>query len=133
MKIIREINTKYSIKNAKDVTKYLKEFQDEDREHFIVIGLNTKLQPVYREIAHIGTLNSCVVHVREIFKKAIMMSCKAIIIAHNHPSGDTNPSNEDIEITNKLLEAGKILDIDVLDHIIVGEDSYYSFDEEMLL
>jgi len=77
-----------------------------------VIGINT---------VSIGNLNSCLVHPREVFKPAILSNTAAIILGHNHPSGDTKPSNEDIEITRRIAEAGKLLSISVLDHIIVGE------------
>ena len=120
MEIIREIEGE-PIKHSKDVEKWLTEFQNQDREHFIVIGLNTKNEPVYREIVSIGTLNTTLVHPREVFKKAIIMSCNSIIIAHNHPSGDIIPSKEDIEVHKKLIESSKILDIKILDCFIIGK------------
>jgi len=131
MEIIREIKGE-PITDASDVYKYLSEFKNQDREHLIVIGLDTKNQPCYREIASIGTLGEMYVHPREIFKKAIIMSCASIIIAHNHPSGDTNPSAEDKAFTRKLVSAGKLLGIQVLDHVIIG-DSYFSFNNEGIL
>ena len=126
MQIIRELMDSVPFKNPKDVYKYLEEFKNEDREMFIVIGLDSKNKPIYREICAIGTLNSTVIHPREVFKKAIMMSCNAIIIAHNHPSGSLDPSNEDIDITRKLVEAGEILQIRVFDHIIISNQGYKS-------
>ena len=100
--------------------------EEEDRENFLVISLDTK-----NHINGIstGTLNSSLVHPREVFKMAILNNSNSIIIAHNHPSGDTEPSNEDIKVTDRLVECGKILGIEVLDHIIVGE-GYYSFKEK---
>jgi len=127
MKLIREINDDVVFNSASEVYKYLKEFSNEDREYFIVIGLNTKNQPVFREIVTIGLLNSSQVHARETFKKSIMMSCNAIIIAHNHPSGDPEPSIEDHKVTESLKKAGDILEIPILDHVVVGRNSYYSF------
>jgi len=124
MEIVREIKGE-ALTNASDVYKYLQEFQNQDREHFIVIGLDTKNRPCYREIAHIGSLNGSVLHPREIFKKAILMSCNSILVAHNHPSGDIEPSQEDLDTTEKLKQAGDILDIKVLDHVIIG-NGYYS-------
>lgn len=131
MKIIRELTGDYTINNAKDVYKYLEEFKNQDREHFIVIGLDSKNKPCYREIVHIGTLNKTVIHPREVFKKAIMMSSNSLIIAHNHPSGDTVPSQEDIKVTNDLKKCGEILQINLLDHIIIGKDSYKSIIDEV--
>lgn len=124
MLLIREINDNYIIKNAQDVYNYLEEFKNEDREHFIVIGLDSKNKPIYREVVTMGLLNSTMIHPREVFKKAIVMSCNTIIIAHNHPSGDTEPSKEDLETTKELKEAGKILGIKVLDHIIIGINGF---------
>ena len=130
MEIIREIKEDYMITKAEDVYNYLEEFKNEDREHFIVVGLDTKNKPCYREIVSMGTLNSSLIHPREVFKKAIMMSCNSIIIAHNHPSGDTKPSKEDIEATRKLKKAGEIIQIPILDHVIIGSD-YYSMKENL--
>jgi DNA repair protein RadC len=129
MEIIREIKKGKPLINPDDVYKYLEEFKDEDREFFIAIGLDSKNKPCYREIVSIGTLNSGLVHPREVFKKAIMMSCNSIIIAHNHPSGDPTPSDEDMVISNKLKKCGELLCIFLLDSIIIGSDNYYSFQE----
>lgn len=130
MQIIREINTKKTINNKQQLKKYLKEFENEDREYFIVIGVNTKLQPLYREIVSIGGLNSTQIHPREVFKKAIIMSCSGIFVAHNHPSGDPTPSTEDKEITKQLIKAGEILGIDVYDHIIITKKKHLAIKEE---
>ena len=127
MELIREINDDIHINNAEMVYKnYLQEFGNQDREFFIVLGLDTRNKVIYREVASIGTLNSNLVSVREVFKKAIMMSSIGIILAHNHPSQDLEPSKEDIEVTKSLKEAGEILGIKVLDHIIVNKDNYKS-------
>ena len=80
-----------------------------------------------------GSLNSSIVHPREIFNVSIKKSAAAIILVHNHPSGDPHPSREDLEVTTRLVDAGKILGISVLDHIIVGEKKYFSFKEKGLL
>lgn len=129
MELVRELNESIKVTSSKDVYNYLKEFKNQDREMFIVIGLNTKNQPVYREIVAIGDLNSAIVHPRETFKKAIMMSCSSIIIAHNHPSGDLEPSQEDKEITTKFKKAGELLDIKILDHLIISNKGFYSFED----
>ena len=125
MKILREIRDSEPINNATDVYNYLAEFKNQDREMLIVIGLDSKNCPVYREIVHIGTLNSVPVHPREVFKKAVMMSCASLIIAHNHPSGKLIPSREDIDLTAAIRDAGQLLGIELVDHIIIG-DGYKS-------
>jgi len=100
-----------------------------DRENFVVLLLDTKNKIIGLNTVSIGTLNSSLVHPREVFKPAILASAAAIILAHNHPSGDPKPSKEDIEITKRLIEAGDLLGIAVLDHIIVG-DSCLSLKEK---
>lgn len=100
---------------------------DTDREHFTVISLGTKNQILNIEIAHIGTLNNCAVHPREIFKNAILSNAAAIFIAHNHPSQNIQPSNEDRSFTKRLVDSGEILGIEVLDHIIINNNNeFYS-------
>ncbi len=100
-----------------------------DREHFVAVLLNTKNRVISLETISIGSLNSSLVHPREVFKSAIKASASSIIIAHNHPSGDPTPSSEDLTITQRLVEAGEIIGISILDHIIIG--SYYlSFREK---
>lgn len=103
---------------------------DTDREHFVVVGLNAKNVPTSIEVAHIGALNSCIVHPREIFKNAILSNSAAIFLAHNHPSQNITPSPEDIAMTERLVEAGELLGIEVLDHIIINnQNNFYSMKE----
>ena len=104
-----------------------------DREHFRVLILNTKNHILKNCLVSIGSLNSSLVHPREVFKQAIKSSGAAVILIHNHPSGDPYPSNEDIEITKRLHEAGKIVGIEVLDHIIIGDGSFVSLKERSVL
>ena len=104
-----------------------------DREHFGVICLDTKNQPTHISIVSIGTLNSSTVHPREVFKTAILSNSAGIILFHNHPSGNTVPSGADIEMTKRLMEAGQIIGIPVIDHLIVSEESYLSMKEQLLL
>jgi len=118
------------IKCAKDVFKYISQrLPGNDKEYFMVLHLNSKNRIIKDEVISIGTLNSSLIHPREIFKSAIKESCNAIILIHNHPSGDTNPSQDDKEITQKISEAGEVLNIKVLDHLIISKNSYYSFNE----
>jgi DNA repair protein RadC len=126
MELIREINDGKKFSTAKDVYNYLDEFRDQDREMLIIIGLDARNKPCYREINTIGTLNTSLIHPREVFKKAIIMSCNSIIMAHNHPSGETTPSNDDLKTTKRIKEAGEILDIKLIDHIIITKDNYNS-------
>ena len=107
----------------------LSEYINEDREAFAVILLNAKLKPVGYYVVSTGTLNQSLIHPREVYKKAIIASAYAVMLLHNHPSGDTSPSNEDIQVTQRLVEAGELVGIEVLDHVIVGDDNYYSFKE----
>ncbi|MEG6614885.1 DNA repair protein RadC [Peptococcaceae bacterium 1198_IL3148] len=97
-----------------------------DREHFKAVLLNTKNQVLAIETISVGTLNSSVVHPRELFKVAIKKSSAHIILVHNHPSGDPTPSREDIEITRRIQEGGEILGISVLDHLIIGDNKFVS-------
>ncbi|WP_262122467.1 RadC family protein [Anaerococcus sp. Marseille-Q5996] len=119
------------IKNSEDIYQYLKnEVQDKKNECFYAILLDTKNVIISKEVISIGTLDASIVHPREAFKPAIKKSAKSIVFAHNHPSGDFTPSKDDFRITQRLVEAGEILDIEVLDHIIIGKDGYYSFKKE---
>jgi DNA repair protein RadC len=131
MQIVREISGENPLICASDVYKFLEEFKNEDREHFVVIGLDTKNKPCYREIVAIGTLNQTTIHPREIFKKAITMSCNSIIVAHNHPSGNLEPSEEDIDVTQRLLKCSDVLDIQLLDHLIITSNGYDSIKDRV--
>lgn len=126
MQLIKEYINKVYLIGAEEVYKELTEIYKKDKEFFIVFCLDSKNKVISREIVHIGTLNQCVVHPREIFKGAILRGANCIIIAHNHPSGDLEPSKEDIKITNKLKECGDLLQIDLLDHVIVSQEGYKS-------
>jgi DNA repair protein RadC len=101
---------------------------DADREYFLVLTLNTKNSLNGISIVSIGSLNSSLVHPREVFKAAILGNAAAIILVHNHPSGSPDPSNEDMEITRRLVEAGRVVGIEVLDHVVVG-DTWVSLKE----
>lgn len=104
-----------------------------EQEHFRVMTLNTKKEINFiREISK-GTINMTIVHAREVFRAAISDNAHSIILLHNHPTGDPSPSKEDIGLTKNLIEASKIIGIDILDHIIIGDNKYFSFLEEGLL
>ena len=112
---------------------------DQDKEHFWSIGLSSSNKIRYIELVSLGILNASIIHPRETFRLAIMKSVASIIICHNHPSGNLKPSVEDLAITKKLVEAGKILEIEITDHIIItgenkpGYKEYYSWDEVGIL
>lgn len=99
------------------------------KEHFVLVSLDTRNNVIGTDTVSIGTLNASLVHPRELFELAIRKHAASVIIAHNHPSGDPTPSDEDLRVTAKLQEAGKILGIQLLDHIIIGNDSYFSMEE----
>jgi DNA repair protein RadC len=104
-----------------------------NREHFVGFYLNSRNQVLRREIISIGSLNASIVHPREVYQPAIAVSAASLILAHNHPSGDPTPSEEDLAITRRLVEAGRIIGIDILDHVVVAKDAYASFKERKLL
>lgn len=106
---------------------------DMNEEHFVVLFLDTKNRIIERKTISIGTLNAAIVHPREVFRAAIERSAASIICAHNHPSGDPTPSREDIELTKRLMQAGELVGIDVLDHIVVGKEGYVSLKQRDLV
>ena len=106
-----------------DELKYLQ------KEHFVVLFLNTKNRVIGKETLSIGSLNASIVHPREVFRSAIQKSSASIICAHNHPSGDPTPSPEDIEVTRRLAESGKLVGIELLDHLIIADQSFVSLKE----
>jgi DNA repair protein RadC len=107
--------------------------REKQKEHFLVLLLDSRNCPVKVSQVSVGCLNSSIVHPREVFKEAIGALAASVILAHNHPSGDPEPSGADLDITGKLVEAGKIVGIEVLDHIIIGKDRFYSFKERGLI
>ena len=122
------------ITSPQDVAEmFIPLLKDDLKEKFILICLNSANKIIKHEIISIGNLNSSIVHPREIFKAAIENSSASVILMHNHPSGNPEPSSEDISITKKLVEAGKMLDIPVFDHIILAGNNYTSFVEKRLI
>lgn len=109
------------------------ELRDREREHFLALCLNTRNELLREVVVSVGSLNASIVHPREVFKPALACSAASLVIAHNHPSGDPAPSREDREVTRVLADAGRLLDIPLHDHVIIGSDSYYSFRDAGLL
>lgn len=103
------------------------------REHFVGFYLNARHQVLLRDVISIGSLSASIVHPREVFKPAISLSAASIVLAHNHPSGDPTPSEEDLAITRRLHEAGRMLGIELVDHVVVARDSFVSMRERKLL
>lgn len=118
--------------SASQVFEMFHDLQLEAKEHFIALHLDGKNRIACLDRVSVGSLNQSIVHPREVFKTALLSSAAAILLLHNHPTGDPTPSREDLEITRRITEAGDLLGIKVLDHIIIGE-SYLSFAEQGLI
>jgi DNA repair protein RadC len=119
---------KKPLKNGQDVFDYASpKLSGLKQEHFMAILLDTKNHVINDQIISIGTLNSSIIHPRDIFKSAIKESANAIILVHNHPSGDPEPSEEDKATTEKIMQVGELMGIKILDHVIIGNNSHYSF------
>ncbi len=134
---IREQRSRYHriksnpvINNANTLYHYLEAYHDLDKEHFLAVTLDGASRVIDTHIISIGTLNQSLVHPREVFYPAIRDKAAAIIIAHNHPSGQISPSRADIQVTERLKEVGKLIGIEILDHIILCSEGYYSFQDE---
>jgi DNA repair protein RadC len=123
-------STRFKINSPEDVYRRLyPTMRESKKEHFVELCLDTKNQVIREDTISIGSLNANVVHPREVFRTALIESAAHIIVAHNHPSGDPTPSREDIDITKKLVETGKIMGIEVLDHVIIGDCRHFSMKE----
>jgi len=123
----------FIVRSPADVAQLLiAEMAHLEQEHFRVLYLNTRNRLLGIETVYVGSLNASHIRVSEVFREAIKRNCAAIIIAHNHPSGDPTPSPEDVEVTRRLVEAGKLLDIEVLDHLIIGQQRFVSLRERGL-
>ena len=116
-----------------DVLPFVMEIRDKNQEHFVCISLNGANEVIEKRVVTVGLLNANQVHPREIFSDAIAERAASIILVHNHPSGNTEPSHEDIVVTKRLVEAGEILGIKIHDHIIVSKDGYTSMKERGLI
>lgn len=125
----KEYNQEIKIGTADDIYREMTDLKDEKKEVFVVFHLNTKNKIILREIVSIGILNASLIHPRETFRTAIINNANSIILAHNHPSGDATPSQGDKDITKTLVNAGEILGIKVLDHIITGKNSFVSMNQ----
>jgi len=126
-RIAQDVQRKTLIRTPEDVKNIvMEEMRYFDREHFRALYLDRKGGLLAVEDVSVGGLHSSLVHPREVFKTAVKKSAASIIIVHNHPSGDPTPSEEDVEVTRRLIEAGKIMGIEILDHVVIGENTYCS-------
>ena len=134
IKMVKEASFLYqtrTISSPYDAYEMIKDqLQDLDREQFIIACFNTKNEPTNITVVSVGSLNKAIVHPREVFKTAILSNAASIMAFHNHPSGDTTPSQQDLQLTNRLYEAGELLGIKLLDHLIIGDGSFTSLKEK---
>src|SRR5262249_26220875 len=122
------------IRGPDDVVAVIgRKLKDEQREHFLVLLLNARHEVLAKETVSIGSLNASIVHPREVFKPAVVQSAASIVLVHNHPSGDPEPSEEDLSITKRLVEVGELLGVSVLDHVIVASRGVVSLRARQLL
>lgn len=122
---------RYVIRSPEDCANYvMNDMRFLSQEHFVCLYLNTKNQVLHKKTVFIGSLNASIVHPREVYKEALRRSAASVICLHNHPSGDPSPSREDIEVTKRLVESGKIIGIELLDHLIIGENKFVSLKEK---
>jgi DNA repair protein RadC len=122
---------RYVIRSPEDGAKYMmNDMRFLTQEHFVCLYLNTKNQVIHKQTIFIGSLNASIVHPREVFREALKRSAASLIALHNHPSGSPEPSREDIEVTKRLAECGKIIGVDLLDHLIIGENKFVSLKEK---
>jgi len=121
------------IRSTKDVIAQAVYMREKSREHLMVLFLNARNEMIYKKPMFVGALNANLVNPREIFQEALKQNAASIILAHNHPSGDAEPSEDDLTITKRIIEAGKIMGIDVLDHVIITKNKIFSFKENKLI
>jgi DNA repair protein RadC len=119
--------------SSSDAVQWFNRLQDETQEIFLALHLDAKNRIVCLDVVSTGSLNASIVHPREVFKMVLLSNAAAVIFLHNHPSGDSEPSREDIQLTERLKLAGELLGIRVLDHIIIGENNHMSFADRGLL
>lgn len=133
VKLIKEKGALYELdskqiqspETAYNIINEVMEFETLTKEHFVIATLNSKNNVMGIHVIHIGSLNASIVHPREVYQQAILNNAASIVCYHNHPSGDPSPSNEDKLVTKKLVEAGKILGIELMDHIVVGSNGRF--------
>ena len=136
LQMVREKALDYNVSkitSAGDVYHALAEYSTQNQEHFMLITLDGASKVIEQRVIFIGTLNQSLVHPREVFRPAILDNAAGVIIAHNHPSGTLEASRADIQVTTRLKEVSKLVGIELLDHVIISSQGYYSFSDEGLL
>lgn len=136
--VFREVNIKYSrkrkapsMKSPSDVARWLRAIMpNNSQEHLVALYLDGAHQPIGFSVVSTGLQTSCPVHPREVYQRAIALGAYSLIMAHNHPSGDPSPSKEDDQVTKQLADAGKVLGIKMLDHIIISDEAHYSYQSQ---
>ena len=126
-------DTSIAIQSPADIYEHFKYLALHEEEHFVGVYLNTKSKVILQQVLSVGTLNTSLVHPREFYAPAIRVKCASVVAVHNHPSGDPTPSREDMDITKRLTEAGRLLGIELLDHVVIGSNKFVSFREKGLL
>lgn len=121
------------ILQPKDIWEELRDYRDKKKEYFFVYYLDSRNSEIKKELISIGTLNQSIAHPREIFEPALRYLAAQIVLVHNHPSGDVEPSEEDLALTKKLIAASELLGIEIIDHVIIAKDGYFSFAENKLI
>ena len=127
---VKETEEKYYASDPESVFEFLVDICNMDKlpkEHFVELAISSKGEIIGYSVISVGDISSSIVHPREVFQFAILSNAAVIIVAHNHPSGDPTPSEEDIKVTKRLTECSKIMGIKLVDHVIVGDNNYYSF------
>jgi DNA repair protein RadC len=119
-----------TVRSPQDVANAVTSIRSNKKENFVVLCLNARNQVIRKETISIGSLNASIVHPREVFQPAVTESAASVILVHNHPSGDTRPSDDDLELTRRLVKAGEIMGVEVLDHVIVSEKKHLSMKEK---
>lgn len=121
--------TKVTISSTEDLLPHIREYAGKKQEYLVVFYLNTRNELIQKEIVGVGSLNSMLITPKEIFNHALLSPCASIIVVHNHPSGDPKPSEDDIHFTRRIHEAGEVMSIPLIDHVIVSTTGYFSFRE----
>jgi DNA repair protein RadC len=126
----RRVSGSTQINSAADIARVCRDLEAETQEHFVVLCLDTQFVVTSRQTISIGTISEAMAHPREVFRAAVMQGAYAIVIVHNHPAGNPQPSEADIGVTQRMCEAGELLGIEVYDHVVIGAGQYFSFKEE---
>ncbi|MFS0688975.1 DNA repair protein RadC [Sporosarcina sp. 179-K 8C2 HS] len=131
MRSAGKADSRYVIRSPEDAAAYMMaEMTNLTQEHFVVIFLNVKNEVLHKKTIFIGSLNSSIVHPREVYKEAVKHSAASIICFHNHPSGRPDPSPEDIEVTKRLAKAGSVMGVELIDHVVIGDHQFISLKEK---